>query len=263
MMTPSTPSQAMQLPGGPSAIPPVNHKSPLIAASSPTGFFLGAAHQAASDASSFNLGKMCSALPTSPEHMRKISSAPHDMHKLQGSRLGSPKSRARVSGAGGPMRRVATSTTPLSMRRAQSFMWTMDVHRDFESAIQTLVSRGQSVSDISAGEVLALMKHSGANGLTELSVERHLQKRATLQQKLSAMMPPPKLDRPRHFDAAAEEPRAMPAPAEAPAQQLHAMRSASLAEAMQRQQAMQRQIREQQRSIQQMQALDSAVATST
>mmetsp|Transcript_4484 Transcript_4484/g.12577 ORF Transcript_4484/g.12577 Transcript_4484/m.12577 type:complete len:325 (+) Transcript_4484:332-1306(+) len=166
----STPTQP------PRGIPPVNHRSPLIAANAPQDA-TSSQGPSGSDATSFNFGHLRSALAPgddSPDALRKVVSAPHSMHKMAGSPT-SPKTRARLAGNGGPMRRVATATTSLTMRRSTSFMWTMDVHRDFESAVQTLVSRGRQVSELSAADVLALMKYSGAPGLTESSVERHLQ----------------------------------------------------------------------------------------
>mmetsp|Transcript_4483 Transcript_4483/g.12570 ORF Transcript_4483/g.12570 Transcript_4483/m.12570 type:complete len:276 (+) Transcript_4483:332-1159(+) len=270
----STPTQP------PRGIPPVNHRSPLIAANAPQDA-TSSQGPSGSDATSFNFGHLRSALAPgddSPDALRKVVSAPHSMHKMAGSPT-SPKTRARLAGNGGPMRRVATATTSLTMRRSTSFMWTMDVHRDFESAVQTLVSRGRQVSELSAADVLALMKYSGAPGLTESSVERHLQKRTQLQLKLSQMLPPPapvsaeppKMERTRHAESgsfnnagtSSAAPQAnAPAGAPAPPSSVPAGQRQSLSEAMQRQQAMQRQMMEQQR-VMQMQALEQPLATST
>lgn len=113
------------------------------------------------------------------------------------------------------------------------------------------------------------MEHAGAEGLTEASVERHLQvrpwdlgtprvspltcasssvaqKRAALHQKLAVMMP---TDDAIPVDRSAQN--AAPTP--------H-----SLNESMQRQQALQRQLAAQQRMLQgQLHTLDEALTTST
>jgi len=266
-------------------MPPVNCNSPLVAVMTNPAPGVGASGSTEPPAS-FKFGPMARALRDEDrESMRKTASAPHSMNKLGGgSHVLSPKALNRHGGAG-PIRRVSTAMAPLSMRRPSTFMWTMDVHRDFESAVQSLISKGRDLSSIDASEVLGLMKYSGAEGLTETSIERHLQKRQALQQKLSAMLPelkavgggdvssPPALPRMAAARPPAEEPPAPPsvpssstepdAAAAAKAAVDESMSvSSSLGEAMQRQQAMQRQMMEQQRSMQ-LHALEAGVATST
>lgn len=211
------------------ALPPVNHNSTLVAGFGPRPALDSAKEQAAAnDSASFNFGRLRSLLPTENDGdamMRKSSSTPAALSKMGlglAAGLNSPKSR--LAGGPGPMRRVSTFSTPLTARRMNSFMWTMDVHRDFETAVQTLASRvraatprltaphlrarpclhcaactgtrlirfwpfaelplisaqGRDVSEIGPAEVLGLMKYAGADGLTESSIERHLQVRASL-----------------------------------------------------------------------------------
>ncbi|KAJ1623772.1 hypothetical protein T492DRAFT_1052599 [Pavlovales sp. CCMP2436] len=147
--------------------------------------------------------------------MRKISSAPVALNTLGGIR-GGPPSSTGGSRSGGPMRRVATSIN-LPARRSNAFMWTMEMHRDFENAVQTLVSR---------------------------------EKRMSLQQKLTSFLPPPAETRPDKLHMAMP-----PVRGNAPAVvALDAAGAASAADslnmAMQRQQAMARQLLEQQRTMQ-------------
>lgn len=128
-------------------LPPVNHKSSLVVGSGPRAALASAQEQAAANESaSFNFGRLRSLLPSDNEAdatLRKSSSTPAALSKMglgQAMHPTSPKSRLG-GGAGGPMRRVSTFSTPLTARRSSAFMWTMDVHRDFETAVQTLMSR--------------------------------------------------------------------------------------------------------------------------
>ncbi|KAG8460289.1 hypothetical protein KFE25_011780 [Diacronema lutheri] len=267
------PASASPGPSGPT-LPPVNHNSSLVAGFGPRPVLASAKEQAtANEAASFNFGRMRSLLSTADDDttMRKSLSTPAALSKMgMPTSLLSPKSRG--SGAGGPMRRVSTACTPLTARRCNSFMWSMDVHRDFETAVQTLVSRGTDVSDVSAGDVLGLMKYAGASGLTEASVERHLQKRAALQQKLAMMLPPPPQQRRLGASDGARAGAPTRAQADAPAiaegeeEEAAAVAAANVAvsdtlvAAMARQRSMQRQMVEQQRAMQ-LQALEAAGAT--
>jgi len=241
--------------GGGRPLPPVNYNSSLVADHGrPPSALLEAA--VAQDSSAFNFGRLAaelnppnvSAASIRSASMRKISSAPVALNTLGGIR-GGPPSSTGGSRSGGPMRRVATSIN-LPARRSNAFMWTMEMHRDFENAVQTLVSRGRDVAEITAAEVIALMKYSGAEGLTELSIQRHLEKRMSLQQKLTSFLPPPAETRPDKLHMAMP-----PVRGNAPAVvALDAAGAASAADslnmAMQRQQAMARQLLEQQRTMQ-------------
>lgn len=126
-------------------LPPINYSSPLVVGYStiPTTLDSAREHELAKDSASFGVGRLRSALSAEDAHgemMRKVSTAPIALNYMAvGVRISSPNTRNR-SGAG-PMRRVSTSIGPLSQRRATSFMWSMEVHRDFEHAVQTLLSR--------------------------------------------------------------------------------------------------------------------------
>jgi len=101
---------------------------------------------------------------------------------------------------------------------------------------------------LKASDVLPLMRNCGADGLTEASVERHLQKRAALHEKLAAMMP-------------TVDTSAGPVIAELPPSPLGEAPAQSPTESMQRQQALQRKLAAEQRSLQMQ--FDEGLATTS
>lgn len=129
-------------------LPPVNYHSPLVVGygTQPTILKSAREQELASDTTSFGVGQLRSALSVETaahgEMMRKVSTAPIALNYLAVG-ASSPTTQSR---SGGPMRRVSTSIGPLSQRRPTLFMWSMEVHRDFEHAVQTLLSRVSSGS---------------------------------------------------------------------------------------------------------------------
>lgn len=127
-------------------IPPVNFNSPLVAVGQgPRRVTFDGGDDANLHEDTFAVDGLKTALRDegtrlSEAELRKTASAPHSMHKLGDAVSGKCKGRS-----GGPMRRVATSIGPLALRRNNSFMWTMEVHRDFETAVQALMSRVRGV----------------------------------------------------------------------------------------------------------------------
>jgi hypothetical protein len=125
----------------------VNFNSPLVIGygAQPTILDSAREQELANDSAAFSVGRLRSALSVETAHsemMRKVATAPIALNYLAvDAGVSSPRSQQR---SGGPMRRVSTSIGPLSQRRTTSFMWSMDVHRDFEHAVQTLLSRVRS-----------------------------------------------------------------------------------------------------------------------